>query len=78
VAQLKPDFIKIDMALTRAIERWQIKQRLVASVAHFAKEEGIEIVAEGIETKEECEMVEALGCDLQQGFLHGRPSDPSW
>ncbi|MEM7678927.1 MAG: EAL domain-containing protein, partial [Myxococcota bacterium] len=78
VAQLQPDFIKIDMALTRAIDRWQIKRRLVASVVHFAKEEGIEIVAEGIETKEECETVEELGCSLQQGFLHGRPHAPSW
>ena len=73
VAQLRPDFIKIDMALTRQIDRWQIKQRLVGSVVHFARQEGIEIVAEGIETEDESKAVEDLGCGLLQGFLHGRP-----
>ena len=47
VAQLQPDFIKIDMALTRSIDRWQIKQRLVGSVVHFARQEDIKVVAEG-------------------------------
>ncbi len=73
VAQLQPDFVKVDMALTRAIDRWKIKQHLVEGVVHFARQEGIEVVAEGIETEDEAKMIRDLGCGLQQGFLHGRP-----
>lgn len=37
---------------------------------------GLSVVAEGIETVEERDVVTALGCDLLQGYHIGRPSPP--
>ena len=72
---VKADFLKVDMALTRSIQRWQIKQRLVASVVEFAAEHNLDVVAEGVETAEEADMLRQLGCRYQQGFFHGHPRE---
>ena len=78
-AELNAEFVKLDMGLTRAINRWQIKQRLVSSVIRFARQQGTEVIAVGIETPDEAKTLLELGCSLQQGFLHGHPHDlPYW
>ena len=70
---IEANFLKIDMALTRSIERWQIKQRLVKSIVDFADQNGIQVIAKGVETAEESATLIDLGCRYQQGFYHGRP-----
>jgi len=74
VALLDPDFVKIDRELIMGIDASETKQRLLASMVHFANEEGIRVVAEGIETKQEAETVMSLGCHLLQGYYFGRPA----
>jgi EAL domain-containing protein (putative c-di-GMP-specific phosphodiesterase class I) len=72
-AALNPHVVKLDMSLIRGADREPVKQRLIGSMAALCKEFGIMVVAEGIETPAERETVTALGCDLIQGFLIGRP-----
>jgi len=84
IANLEPDFIKLDMSLINSINTNFIKQNLVQGMVHFANEHGAMVIAEGVEKAEEFETVKAIGVHLVQGFfLHkpsgappGRPSEP--
>jgi len=73
VADLEPEFIKLDMSLVRNIEQSVTKQKIVSSVVALAAAMGTSIVAEGIETSAECRALVDLGCVLLQGFLFARP-----
>ncbi|MCP4444959.1 MAG: EAL domain-containing protein [Myxococcales bacterium] len=73
VALLSPDFIKIDMAMVRGIDTAPHRARLIQRIVDFANDVEIMLVAEGIETKEEAETIESLGCHLVQGYYYGRP-----
>jgi EAL domain-containing protein (putative c-di-GMP-specific phosphodiesterase class I) len=72
-AALNPHVVKLDMSLVRGADKEPVKQRLIGSMATLCKEFGIMVVAEGIETSTERDIATALGCDLLQGFLIGRP-----
>jgi EAL domain-containing protein (putative c-di-GMP-specific phosphodiesterase class I) len=72
-ASLEPDVVKLDMALVRGVDREPIKQRLVGSMTRLCRDLGILVVAEGVETSEEKDILLDLGCDLLQGYLFGRP-----
>jgi EAL domain-containing protein (putative c-di-GMP-specific phosphodiesterase class I) len=74
-AALNPHVVKLDMSLVRGADHEPVKQRLIGSMATLCKEFGIMVVAEGIETPAERDTVTALGCDLIQGFLIGRPME---
>jgi EAL domain-containing protein (putative c-di-GMP-specific phosphodiesterase class I) len=72
-AALEPEVVKLDMALVRGVDHEPIKRRLVGSMARLCRDLGILVVAEGIETPAEREVLVDLGCDLLQGYLIGRP-----
>jgi EAL domain-containing protein (putative c-di-GMP-specific phosphodiesterase class I)/ActR/RegA family two-component response regulator len=72
-AHLQPDFAKLDMSLVRNIDRDDTKQRVVRTMAKLCRELGVLVVAEGIETPAERDMVVELGCDLLQGYLFAKP-----
>lgn len=73
-AALEPDVVKLDMALIRGVDSEPIKQRLVGSMARLCRDLGILVVAEGVETAAEKDVLVDLGCDLLQGYLFGRPA----
>ncbi len=75
-AQLEPEIVKLDMTLIRDVHREPTKQRLVRSMASLCREMNIEVVAEGVETAEERDVVVDLGCDLLQGYLFAKPARP--
>lgn len=70
---LKPDFMKIDMALIRGIDSDPYKQIIVQHLIGIAHDSGAMVVAEGIETEAERAWVVTAGADLLQGYLLGRP-----
>jgi EAL domain-containing protein (putative c-di-GMP-specific phosphodiesterase class I) len=74
-ALLDPEFVKLDMTLTRNLGSDTTKQTLVRTMASMCQELGMLVVAEGIETEAERDAVERLGCDLMQGFLFAEPGD---
>jgi EAL domain-containing protein (putative c-di-GMP-specific phosphodiesterase class I) len=74
VADLAPDVIKLDMSLVRGVHANPTRQKLVASMAQLARDLGVPLVAEGVETREERRVLYALGCDLLQGYLFARPA----
>jgi len=71
--QLDPQVAKLDIALVRNLHREPTKRKLVRTITSLCKELGITVLAEGIESCEERDALEGLGCDLQQGFLFARP-----
>jgi len=72
-AALEPDVVKADMSLVRGIDSSAVKRKLVAAIAGLAKDLGIQLVAEGIETPAERDCVVSLGADALQGYLFARP-----
>ncbi|MBV8222297.1 MAG: EAL and GGDEF domain-containing protein [Candidatus Eremiobacteraeota bacterium] len=74
VTEVRPHFIKLDMALVRDIDRERVKNALVAAIIIFAKRIDAKVLAEGIETVDELATLIEIGVDLGQGFLLGRPS----
>ncbi len=81
-AVLEPEFVKLDMELVRGVDESPVKQRLVKHMTSLCHDMGMRVVAEGIETEAERDLVVQLGCDLLQGFRFGMPSSeflvPSW
>ncbi|ABZ84638.1 signal transduction protein, putative [Heliomicrobium modesticaldum Ice1] len=73
IAELQPDFIKIDMSLVRDIDTSSIKQALMETFVTFGRKIGAKIVAEGIETEKELRFLSQIGVDIGQGFFIGRP-----
>ncbi len=71
VSEIEPDFIKLDMQLTRGADNDQIKRQLIGAVAKFSSDAGVPLIVEGIETAAELETVRALSIRLAQGFLFG-------
>lgn len=71
--RLNPHFVKLDMSMTRDIHLNGVKQKLVRSMLQVCQELGVSVVSEGVEKAEEREMLRALGCDLMQGHLFGKP-----
>jgi EAL domain-containing protein (putative c-di-GMP-specific phosphodiesterase class I) len=73
-ATLDPDIVKLDMNLVRGIESSAVKRKLVGSVSSLCREMEMLLVAEGVETAAERDVLAELGCDLFQGFLFARPA----
>ncbi len=73
IANLEPDFIKLDISLISGIDTNFIKQNLVESMVRFANEHGAQVIAEGVERAEEFEAVKSLGVHLVQGFFLHKP-----
>jgi len=72
-AQLEPEVVKLDMSLVRNVHAQPTKQTLVRTMISMCHELGMQVVAEGIETPEERDVIIECGCDLLQGYLFARP-----
>ncbi|MDY7560435.1 MULTISPECIES: EAL domain-containing protein [unclassified Pseudomonas] len=73
LAMFQPQVIKIDMALTRGIDKDRARRAIVESIALLSNRLNITVVAEGIETSEERDALLELGVELMQGYLFARP-----
>ncbi len=69
-----PDYVKVDRSLLSGIQDSPQKQHFVREIVAFAHDNGISVLAEGVETAEELRTVIWLGCDLIQGYYTGRPA----
>jgi diguanylate cyclase (GGDEF)-like protein len=71
--RLSPSRLKIDRRLVAPVVWSQAQRRLVSSIVEIGRSLDIEIVAEGVETMEHAEILQALGCHVLQGFAFARP-----
>ncbi len=68
------DIMKIDLSLVRAGAATGTSDAVLRALRDLAERRGQTIVAEGVETLEQLEVVIGLGFDSAQGYLLGRPS----
>ncbi|HCT65448.1 MAG TPA: GGDEF domain-containing protein [Lachnospiraceae bacterium] len=73
ICALSPSLLKIDMAIIRDIDKDSIKQALVMGILRFCQDTNINLVAEGIETKEELKTIIELGVCYGQGYHIAKP-----
>lgn len=67
------DFIKIDRAFVSNLVNSPADQGIVKAVLGIAESLGSRVIAEGVETEAELQLLRSLGCDEIQGYLIGRP-----
>jgi len=73
ILELQPAFAKLDISLVRGIDGDELRQAMAAGFQYYALHTGCRLIAEGVEIEEEASALEALGIDLGQGYLFGRP-----
>jgi diguanylate cyclase (GGDEF)-like protein len=69
------DVVKIDRSFVASTGVDPEADVLVRAIVSLAGELGLEVVAEGVETIEQRDLLRYVGCDLLQGYLLGRPVD---
>jgi EAL domain-containing protein (putative c-di-GMP-specific phosphodiesterase class I) len=74
LAELPPDIIKLDMELTRNLDRRPAARCIVNSVVRLAASLGSDLVAEGVETLDEFAALRDCGISLMQGYLFAKPA----
>ena len=70
------DVLKMDMAFVRNIEHSEKDFRLVEVVLDIARYLKVPVVAEGVETQRQLDMLKDAGCELIQGYFFSRPLPP--
>lgn len=74
LAEVRPDYLKFDMKLTKNIEDASTKhQEVVALFARMVNDLGIQTLAEGVETESCHRVLVQMGFKLGQGYYYGRP-----
>jgi EAL domain-containing protein (putative c-di-GMP-specific phosphodiesterase class I) len=74
LTQLEPEFVKLDRLLVRNVDASARKRSVIGSMLRLCgRELGMQVIAEGVETAAERDVLAMEGCDLQQGFLFAKP-----
>ncbi len=71
--KLPLDVLKIDSEFIRPLAEDGADFAIVTTIISMAHNLGLSVVAEGVETERQAEVLQALGCDFGQGYLFGRP-----
>ncbi len=74
VVAIRPDIIKLDREIVRGLDGDPMRQALARALVDFAARCGCKVVAEGVETPGELEILSELEVQALQGYLLGRPA----
>jgi EAL domain-containing protein (putative c-di-GMP-specific phosphodiesterase class I) len=81
-ARIRPDWGRLDAAFVHDIHGRQHKQRVAGTLAHLCADQGIALVADGVDSWEDQRALIDLGVDWQSGDLFGKPerrfAAPRW
>jgi EAL domain-containing protein (putative c-di-GMP-specific phosphodiesterase class I) len=72
--ELPFDVLKIDRSFVQSMSDSEEACTLIKTIISLAKNLGLGVTAEGIESAEDAAALQALGCELGQGYLYGRPA----
>lgn len=73
ISQMKPDILKLDMQFVRNETAKPEQQSILNDVIVMAHRMCLSVVAEGVETREQVDRLQAVGCDCVQGFYFAKP-----
>jgi diguanylate cyclase (GGDEF)-like protein/PAS domain S-box-containing protein len=73
IKELDFDILKIDMSFIKNLALSKKDHALVKTIITLAKELELKTIAEGVETKEQLNILKDLGCDIVQGYLIAKP-----
>ncbi|WP_033543069.1 sensor domain-containing protein [Planococcus sp. CAU13] len=65
--------LKIDKDIIQSITQQEKMQKLINGMIQFGKSLDLQVIAEGVETKEQLELLRAMDCDSIQGYITGHP-----
>ena len=75
IAEIRPDFVKIDRDLVKSVDVCGERRALLAALSQYARSAGTSVIAEGAETREELAVLIDLGIPYAQGYILGKPAD---
>jgi EAL domain-containing protein (putative c-di-GMP-specific phosphodiesterase class I) len=73
ILNIEPNLVKLDISLTRGIDKDRKRRALASALIAFARETDVGIIAEGVETSEELLTLQSLGVKRAQGYYLSRP-----
>lgn len=74
IIDIKPDIIKVDRNIIQNIDKDTMKQSIYKALKTICIENGIKLLAEGVETPYELEKIKEIGVDYAQGYYFAKPS----
>lgn len=72
-SELQPDFVKIDKYFIQGVASDTQKRQFVRSIQHIAHNSNTRVIAEGVETRQELEVVQRIGIEFVQGYYLAKP-----
>jgi EAL domain-containing protein (putative c-di-GMP-specific phosphodiesterase class I) len=75
LADLRPDYVKLDQRLVRGAYGDNLRSVLLKAVTDAAHKLDIRVVAEGVETEDDLKFCVEIGADLAQGYFLARPAE---
>ncbi len=73
LSELPIDVLKLDMRFVQNYDRSRDKRNIMSFVISLAKWMNLKVVAEGVETEEQVNLLKLLGCHWVQGFFFSKP-----
>lgn len=70
---IKMDILKIDMAFLYHEKNSERSKKILSSIIKMARQLGMQVITEGVESSDYAEFLKSIGCDIFQGFLYSRP-----
>ncbi|WP_314322988.1 EAL domain-containing protein [Comamonas aquatica] len=67
------DYLKIDKSFTSNLAPGNETQALCEAIIMMAHKVGLKVIAEGVETEQQRDLLKEMGCDYAQGYLYSRP-----
>ena len=75
IHNINADVIKIDKSFVTTLHKDSKTEVLVESIINIGRRLGMDLVAEGVETEEDGQLLMKLGCSIAQGYYYSHPSD---
>jgi diguanylate cyclase len=71
--KIKASILKVDQSFIRNLDTDSLDQMIVRSIIDLGHNLGLEVVAEGVETEQQLDILSSMQCDIAQGYYFSKP-----